>query len=514
MLNDILEHYPEPPFPLDYSAVTDGLETINRAIREMGLAMPPATEIIRMDEDGLPSIHPPNLRPTRKIISLLGKLPKYMREDGGEWKSAHAQEVNAQLDGLNRVRLDRLEGPALANHLQEALDLANAINGLRFSLVLPMIINGKILLFLAKKSGVKNALEGDLVGGLEYKTVEINKALKRLARTVMSDGEVRDALAGWPAKEVWNTIKRTDKGREFRNEFLHFLERYGDRAPKAKLPFSAVSWSDEPGMVLSLLAAMVQPSESEYASLSQVDNHSDSPFLRFRDQVANRLPGPLCRLFLRSLENYRSAHIMREDTLYVTERTYAAARHAALEAGRRFAAEGLMTEQGQVLFLTLREMYAALQGRLDPEEVRKRVDRRKKARPRAEVIWRGENLISESFADDILSGQAGSPGQARGTVKVISGPEGFSNLKPGDVLVCRFTDPTWTPLFEIVSAVVSDTGGSLSHAAIVAREYGIPAVLGTRIATKQLRVGDKVLVDGDRGMVRVEKAWYPESGKD
>lgn len=88
-----------------------------------------------------------------------------------------------------------------------------------------------------------------------------------------------------------------------------------------------------------------------------------------------------------------------------------------------------------------------------------------------------------------------------GTVRVIDGSESFGLLEPGEVLVCRFTDPTWTPLFATASAVVVETGGPLSHAAIVAREYQIPAVLAVSGATTRLHTGDRVAVDGTKGQV-------------
>lgn len=102
----------------------------------------------------------------------------------------------------------------------------------------------------------------------------------------------------------------------------------------------------------------------------------------------------------------------------------------------------------------------------------------------------------------LLSGAAGSPGIATGPARIINGPEEFGRLQPGDVLVTRFTDPAWTPLFGIASAVIADTGGRLAHAAIVAREYGIPAVLGVGSATTTLYNDQRITVDGTRGEVR------------
>jgi pyruvate,water dikinase len=88
---------------------------------------------------------------------------------------------------------------------------------------------------------------------------------------------------------------------------------------------------------------------------------------------------------------------------------------------------------------------------------------------------------------------------------VICGPEEFALMKPGDILVAKITTPAWTPLFALASGVVTDVGGPLSHSSIVAREYGVPAVLGTGEATRRIRSGQRVTVDGGSGVVKVDE---------
>jgi len=104
-----------------------------------------------------------------------------------------------------------------------------------------------------------------------------------------------------------------------------------------------------------------------------------------------------------------------------------------------------------------------------------------------------------------LTGTASSPGVAGGPVRVVRDVDGFSAVRRGDVLVCRTTDPAWTPLFGVVAAVVTETGGMLSHASIVAREVGIPAVVGVAGALDTLVDGTPVTVDGDHGLVITEE---------
>ena len=103
-----------------------------------------------------------------------------------------------------------------------------------------------------------------------------------------------------------------------------------------------------------------------------------------------------------------------------------------------------------------------------------------------------------------LAGLPASPGRASGPARVIRTPEEFDRLQPGDVLIAPVTTPAWTPLFAHAAAVVTDTGSPLAHASLAAREYGIPAVVGTGNATARLRDGQRVLVDGNTGLVEVQ----------
>jgi pyruvate,water dikinase len=108
---------------------------------------------------------------------------------------------------------------------------------------------------------------------------------------------------------------------------------------------------------------------------------------------------------------------------------------------------------------------------------------------------------STQQAGNVLRGTGASAGQVTATARVLAGPEDFGRMKPGDVLVASITTPAWTSLFAMASAVVTDVGGPLSHSSIVAREYGIPAVLGTGLATRRIPDGSRLRVDGDAGTV-------------
>jgi phosphoenolpyruvate synthase/pyruvate phosphate dikinase len=106
-------------------------------------------------------------------------------------------------------------------------------------------------------------------------------------------------------------------------------------------------------------------------------------------------------------------------------------------------------------------------------------------------------------AGDVLSGVAGSPGRVEGTARVVVDPFDAEPLEPGEILVCRFTDPSWAPLFSLADALVIDIGAAASHGAIVARELGVPCVIGTGDGTRRIRNGDRLKVDGSAGRVEI-----------
>ena len=119
------------------------------------------------------------------------------------------------------------------------------------------------------------------------------------------------------------------------------------------------------------------------------------------------------------------------------------------------------------------------------------------------IITKLKEGRDEKRAGDTLKGVAASPGSVTATACVVHGPEDFGQMKAGDVLVAPITTPAWTPLFARAAAIVTDVGGPLSHGSIVAREYGIPAVLGTGSATKRIHNGQRITVDGSAGKVEL-----------
>ena len=191
-------------------------------------------------------------------------------------------------------------------------------------------------------------------------------------------------------------------------------------------------------------------------------------------------------------------------------RIFGRLRQILLPVGPELAAKGRIASPDDMWFLSVPELRRAIGGE-DMREVvavRRAEYRRELRRRRVPRILLSDGTDAEvAFAppipDGAIRGAAASPGTARGVARVIRSPSG-AKLEPGEVLVAPSTDPGWTPLFLTASALVMEIGGMMSHGAVVAREYGIPAVVGVPDATERIATGQLVSVNGSAGTVTIE----------
>lgn len=502
VFEDILEHYPDAPLPLDHAAVTEGYEQLQHMVRHFGLALPPAERLIAMDEDGVCLVDPATPRPTLGLLALPGSVKDLLRLEPSSWPD-RLEPPGQTLPALEAAVLETASDTALADHLRAALDLAARVARVRFrDAIAPMLLRGAWLALLARLAG-RRADPFEWLGGLSYKTMQIEVALQDLADALPADPRARAALEGSSPELFRAAVAPLPGGPDFLARLDAFLGEHGARAMQAYLPFANRSWREAPAALQATLAAVVRAATPGAAAARA--GAGREAFDRLRTAVARRLPGPLRRSFEGTLERYRRGHVAREETLYAVEEAFVQARRTADEAGRRLTAQGVLERPEDVRWLRLDELLVVLRAADGSEERRAlqaRMARRRARRPAAEAAWASLRPPPVVEGAAVLRGLAGSPGRAEGPARILKGVADFERLAAGDVLVCPFTDPTWTPLFALARAVVADSGGPLSHAAIVAREYGIPAVLGTGVATTWLRDGDLVGVDGTRGGVR------------
>ena len=342
-----------------------------------------------------------------------------------------------------------------------------------------------------------------LFSGVETKVLEANRALEEMAARVRFDPALAKAFANHEASELWAALEEQPSGEAFLAELRSFLDRYGHREAGGTLLVSQSTWKDRPEAVLGILKglALAEPRPQTQHSAWEVarDDVLAHPLLR--------LP-PLRSAFLKLLAEARWFQQLREDTRFYFMLLLPVLRRTLLELGRRLDSVEVLDAPEDVFHLKLAELERT-DGTWPPpqqlaDQLRALMARRKKRRAELE----GTPLVDprlfhqeEIEGDVLLSGTPGSPGVAEGPVRIICDGSEFGKLRSGEVLVAPYTNPAWTPLFQRAAAVVVDSGGAASHAAIVAREYRIPAVMGTPEATQKLTDGQRVRVDGNHGRV-------------
>jgi pyruvate,water dikinase len=210
--------------------------------------------------------------------------------------------------------------------------------------------------------------------------------------------------------------------------------------------------------------------------------------------------------------------MVREEQISWFTLAWPVMRRAVLRFGRELTDRGVIGDPDDVFFLTRSELDAALAG--DATDMRSTVASRKgeweRSRRLTPPLSLGKSPMEKvvgGMADAVrtpgadldggIRGVPASPGRATGPVRVVRGPDEFDRFRPGEVLVAQTTAPAWTPLFDRAAAVVTDAGSIAAHASLVAREYGIPAVVGTVDASARLRDGQIVTVDGSAGVVEL-----------
>ncbi len=359
--------------------------------------------------------------------------------------------------------------------------------------------------------GRTEELRAKLISGVTGNvTMEGNKRLWDLAMTAKASPEVSRVLRETDEQEIGAALEDLPEAAPFLEQLDAFLREYGHREIRMDILYP--TWGEDPAPVYTFVRGYLDADESRSPYVQQerlVKERSEltEEALAGIEQglVGRYLLSPIFRWVLHQTQ----LHTRERDTMHFElTRLFPPARRLLQELGQRWAQIGLIDQPDDVYFLSLDEMDEVAQSQIPIKdqirEARQELDTNRR-RPWPNIIRGEEEIYSQlETAEGDLQGISGSPGVVSGPARVIRGPEEFGRLQRGEILVAPLTNPAWTPLFAIAGAVITEVGGILSHGAIVAREYGIPAVMSVPGATHALSDGQMITVDGNRGVVLVE----------
>jgi len=378
--------------------------------------------------------------------------------------------------------------------------------------ILPVAGAGFVALWLARRLLGPAAQSGDLqavLRGLPHNvTTEMDLDLWNVATRLRADTDSVKAFSGRDVEALTQQFADGTLPTTAERELRTFLGRYGHRAV-AEIDLGMPRWSDDPRHLLGVIANYLRmsPSETSRTSPDILFAQGAAEAEEMIETLANRVGPVRARLVRALLDRTRQLAGIRELPKYRFVRILAACRAELGQVGAELHRLGRIERPDDVYFLDFAQTRAGLNG-ADLHDVvasaRERYDAELRRRHVPRVVLSDgtepEATATAVAVDGALTGTPASSGTATGTARVILDPVG-AQLEPGEILVCPSTDPGWTPLFLTAGGLVMEMGGANSHGAVVAREYGIPAVVGVANAVATIQTGNEITVNGTAGTV-------------
>jgi len=455
---------------------------------------------------------PPSAAAMGRIASILGPLPPQILaqllwgkpEEAPAWADALVEDTAAAMAA--RVRA----APPGAARLREA---RRAVSGLAENVltrVPPRIVSGLVALNLLRRrfAGTPHAQDVELLqrGLIGNVTTEMD----------LQVGDLSDLARPWPElcaalrrKAPREELMAVEGGPQFLSGLDHFLKRFGMRG-QGEIDIGRSRWSDDPALLHQVVVgglARKEPGEHR-AHFKRLQEEAEAAGQRLvvtaGDPIAQRLVAKLVRCVRHGLG-------LREHPKYLMIRCMGLLREQVLAAAGELVAKGRLTDKEDVWLLRFEELLLLLEDPgaqdLRPVVTARRADyaRYRHLSPPIALTSEGEIPHLPPPADlppGALAGLGASAGVVEGIARVVLDPTA-EVLHAGEILIAPYTDPGWTPLFVHAAGLVCDVGGMMTHGSVVAREYGIPAVVGVGSATRNLKTGQRIRVDGTRGLVEV-----------
>ena len=522
-------HFPRPLSPLFASVHAPSFERgFTRAVRELNVPLLGARVKVQNHyffNAIIPAI-PANEDEAREMGQRSGAT---LKVEAGRlmerWTTEHLPLIKWRLLRIETMKVDTAEPAAVLEMLDELQTIWAENWTTHFRIVIPMMLAKQLFdeLYVDLFSGTEQDAHALLIGA-ESESIKAGMGLSDLAGAAKAAG-LTDLLLSTPADNVSAALARHPMGGYFAAAIRDYLREYGLR--QDLFDFTTPTWREDPSIAIAMVQAYLRNGHDARAEHAASTVLAEKAMIEARQQLA-AYPESVRGQFEGMLQAARAAYFLQEEhNFYIDQQMVALTRLLFLKLGERLVTEGALVEAGDIFMLSVDEVKAAVLGDrgsargIVPERMLELIDAARETPPpfigpAPAGPPPGDNPIERAMArffggppqqsDDPnqLKGNPGSRGTARGVARVVQTLDEAKALQPGEILVTVTTMPAWTPLFGTAAAVVTETGGALSHCAIVAREYGIPAVVGAFGATRAITTGQTISVDGTSGLVTIE----------
>ncbi len=519
-------HFPRPMYPYTASvecvAMPRGCTT---ALQRFGTPITMRMTTFHGYAYGANEFH--DLNPDNFLPKLRENIVTAVNGLMDRWQSDYLPEVMALNAHLRDYDYASAADDELIAEIEKSAVTRERLWDIHMQVVMPVILVAGVFGDMWEQAfGAKRRFESLLLlQGFPNKTIEAGAELWKLSRLAMATPLVADIITNKPLQQIAARLTASEEGRAFRDQLYAYLQEYGWRS--GAMEYADTPWIEDPAIAISTIRDfMTQPDEMDPAQLAErAAAERDEVLARVSAEIDALPQGPVIRSMIPWVQQYVPAQ--EDHNFYIDQMNTVLMRKPPLEAGRRLAAADILALADDVFLLTIDELIEALRTPASRDwaelsatrraELRRQGETRPPANagtPLPEEIAQNPAFggvggffgtpIQQDETSNVLVGTPASRGVVTARACVVMTLEDAGRLQPGDVLVCPMTMPAWTPLFAIAAAVVTDTGGALSHSAIVAREYGVPCVVGTTSGTRRIADGQRVTVDGTAGRVTIE----------
>ncbi len=444
------------------------------------------------------------------------------------WNNEALPEIRGYHDKWNAFDLRTASDPELLAHLDWTLETFARLWDIHMRTLVPALVGPSMLQDLYTDL-IEDADPMDaykLAQGFDNSSLRAGEDLWKLSQTVKDSSEIKAVLKNTPTNVVMTALEGSDDGKKLIAGINAYAQAWGRRSDTV-IEIGDPSWVEDPTIVIENLKTYLQSdSPDPREQWNEVVAERERFVADVQAQIAG-YPEPVKQQFNMMVGAGQAGHWIQEDhNWWIDQQGNHQVRQVFLEFGDRLYRTGAIEDRNDVFMLLGDEIIdsanAGFSGDFKAAIIKRRTEMDKWAKipaaahvgtdygsppdnPVTRALGRlfGWGPPREEAPSGTIAGSPGSSGKVTGTARIIVKLTDAGRLSKGEILVTPTTSPPWTPLFATAGGIVTDTGGALSHCAIVAREYKIPAVVGATGATYAIKDGDQIEVDGDAGTVRI-----------